>query len=46
MLFIFAGETFGVFDIVYFRLALKAIDIGRFRGECAVKVKYELKFYL
>ena len=24
------GVTFGVFDIIYFRLALKALDIGRF----------------
>ena len=28
--FIFAGATFGVFDIIYFRLALKALDIGWF----------------
>ena len=42
VLFIFTGVTFGVFDIIYFRLALKA----GFRGECAVKLKYELKFYL
>ena len=30
ILFIFAGVTFGVFDIIYFRLALEALDIGRF----------------
>ena len=30
VLFIFTGVTFGVFDIIYFRLALKAQDIGRF----------------
>ena len=30
VLFIFTGVTFGVFDIIYFRLALKALDIGRF----------------
>ena len=30
VLFIFAGVIFGVFDIIYFRLALKAFDIGRF----------------
>ena len=29
VLFIFTGATFGVFDILYFRLALKALDIGR-----------------
>ena len=28
--FIFTGVTFGVFDIIYFRLGLKALDIGRF----------------
>ena len=30
VLFTFTGVTFGVFDIIYFRLALKALDIGRF----------------
>ena len=30
VLFIFAGVPFGVFDIIYFRLALKALDIGQF----------------
>ena len=30
VLFIFTGVTFGVFDIIYFRLGLKALDIGRF----------------
>ena len=30
VLFVFTGVTFGVFDIIYFRLALKALDIGRF----------------
>ena len=29
-LFIFTGVTFGVFDIIYFLLALKALDIGWF----------------
>ena len=29
VLFIFTGVTFGLFDIIYFRLALKALDIGR-----------------
>ena len=29
-LFIFTGVIFGVFDITYFHLALKALDIGRF----------------
>ena len=28
-LFIFTGVTFGLFDIIYFRLALKALGIGR-----------------
>ena len=26
----FRGVTFGVFDMIYFRLALKALDIGQF----------------
>ena len=30
VLFVFTGVTFGVFDIIYFRLVLKALDIGRF----------------
>ena len=30
VLFIFTGVTFGVFDIIYFRLALKTLDIGWF----------------
>ena len=30
VLFIFTGVIFGVFDIIYFRLALKALDIGQF----------------
>ena len=30
VLFIFTGVTFGVFDLIYFRLALKALDTGRF----------------
>ena len=30
VLFIFTDVTFGVFDIIYFHLALKALDIGRF----------------
>ena len=29
VLFIFTGVTFRVFDIIYFRLALKALDMGR-----------------
>ena len=30
ILFIFTGVTFGVFDIICFGFALKALDIGRF----------------
>ena len=30
ILFIFTDVAFGVFDIIYFHLALKALDIGRF----------------
>ena len=30
VLFIFTGVIFGVFDIIYFRLALKALDIEQF----------------
>ena len=30
VLFIFTAVAFGVFDIIYFRLALKALDIGQF----------------
>ena len=30
VLFIFTGVTFGVFDIIYFCLALKELDNGRF----------------
>ena len=30
VLFIFTGVTFGVFDIIYFHLVLKTLDIGRF----------------
>ena len=30
VLFIFTGVTFGVFDKIYFCLALKALDIGWF----------------
>ena len=30
VLFMFTGATFGFLDIIYFRLALKAVDIGRF----------------
>ena len=30
VLFIFTGVTFGGLDIIYFRLALKALDIGPF----------------
>ena len=44
LLFIFTNTAFGVFDIIYIRLGLKAL-IG-FCGECAIKMKYELKFHL
>ena len=30
VLFTFTGVTFGVFDIIYFRLTLKALDLDRF----------------
>ena len=30
VLFVFTGAIFGVFDIIYFRFALNAVDIGRF----------------
>ena len=30
VLFIFTGVTFGAADVIYFCLALKALDIGRF----------------
>ena len=30
VLFLFTGVTFGVFKIIFFRLALNAEDIGRF----------------
>ena len=30
VLFIFTGVTFGVVDLMYFRLVLKELDIGRF----------------
>ena len=30
VLFIFTGVAFGVFDIIYFCLTLKALDIGQF----------------
>ena len=37
VLFIYIGVSFGVFYI---------ICLAGFWGECAVKIKYELKFYL
>ena len=30
VLFTFTAVAFGVFDIIYFRLALKVVDIGQF----------------
>ena len=30
ILFLFTAVAFGVFDIIFFRLALKALDIGQF----------------
>ena len=45
VLFIFTVVTFGIFDIIYFHLSRHWILAG-FCGECAVKMKQELKFYL
>ena len=45
-LFIFTGVTFGVFDIVCFCFALKALDVDQFCSERVIKMKYTLKFYL
>ena len=45
-LFIFTVVTFGVFDIVCFCFALKALDVDQFCSECVIKMKYTLKFYL
>ena len=45
VLFIFTGVTFGVFEKIYFHLALRHLILAGLRGECAVKTKYELNFY-
>ena len=44
VLFIFTGVIFGVFDIIYFRLALKALDIGRFSWWMCCKNEIRTKF--
>ena len=43
VLFIFTGVIFGVFDIIYFRLALKALDIGRFSWWMCCKTEIRTK---
>ena len=43
VLFVFTGVTFGVFDIIYFRLALKALDIGRFSWWVCCKTEIRIK---
>ena len=43
VLFIFTGVIFGVFDIIYFRLALKALDIGRFSWWMCCKNEIQTK---
>ena len=43
VLFIFTGVIFGVFDIIYFRLALKALDIGRFSWWMCCKTEIPIK---
>ena len=43
ILFIFTGVTFGVFDIIYFRLALKALDISRFSWWMCCKTEIRIK---
>ena len=43
ILFIFTVVTFGVFDIIYFRLALKALDISRFSWWMCCKTEIRIK---
>ena len=43
VLFIFTGVTFGVFDIIYFRLALKALDVSRFSWWMCCKTEIRIK---
>ena len=38
VLFVFTGVTFGVFDIIYFHLALRYWILAGFHSECAVKM--------
>ena len=43
VLFIFTGVTFQVFDVIYFCLLLKALDIGRFLWWMCCKTKIQTK---
>ena len=42
-LFILTGVIFGVFDLIYFGLALKALDISRFFGSMYFKNEMRTK---
>ena len=43
VLFIFTGVIFGVFDIIYFRLVLKALDIGGFSWWMCCKTEIQIR---
>ena len=43
VLFMFTGVTFGVFDIIYFRLTLKALDLNRFSWWMCCKTEIRIK---
>ena len=43
VLITFTGVTFGVFDIIYFHLGLKALDIGRFLWRMCYKNEIQTK---